>query len=87
MKHFFEIALTALVAVIAAVLGFLFSRDSLIIGACFTGVACGLCIACSYTLGGMMLNDENGEFNGKRLLWMSIGGIVAGVLGGLMMLT
>lgn len=76
-----------MVAVIAAVLGYLFSRDNLVVGACFTGIACSLCVAVAYTLGGMMLNDENGAFNGKRLLWVLIGGIVAGIIGGLMMLT
>lgn len=86
MKHFFEIALTALIAVFAAILGYLFSRDNLVVGACFTGIVSGLCIACSYTLGGMTLYEEEGAFCGKRLLWMAVAAVVAGVLGGLVML-
>ena len=86
MKYFFECALTALVGFVVAILTFLFSRDTgLVAGACFAGACSGIGICVSYTLGGMMI-DEDG-FDGKRFSLMLAAGIVAGIVGGLIMLT
>lgn len=86
MKYIFNCALTALAAFAIAILTFLFVKDGgLIGGSIFAGVCSGASIAISYALGGMM-SDNNG-FKGKELALMLICGIVAGVIGGLIMLS
>ena len=86
MKYFFECALTALVGFVVAILTFLFSRDAgLVAGACFAGACSGIGICISYTLGGMMIEEDG--FDGKRFTFMLLAGIVTGIIGGLVMLT
>lgn len=85
-NYFFNILLTAVVAIAAAVLTFLVGNESgsfigaAIIGGVFTGVSTGV----SYCLG-CMTNEDEGKFNGTRLAVMLVSGTLAGILGGLMM--
>ena len=86
MKYFFNCALTALTAFVVAILTFLFAKDGgMIAAAIFSGVASGAAVAISYALGGMM--GEGNSFQGKKFALMLVCGIVAGILGGLVMLT
>lgn len=82
MKYFFNISLTAIVALVSAVITFLIGRH--IGAAVFSGIYTGIVLACSYALGGMV-NEDQERFNGKRLAIMAIAGLLGGLLGGLMM--
>lgn len=86
MKYFFNCAIIALVAFVIAILTFLFAKDGgLVGGAIFAGSFSGACIAISYALGGMMQESEG--FKGKQFGLMLLCGVVAGIIGGLIMLT
>lgn len=85
MKYFFNCALTALVAFVIAILTYLFGKEGVAGGSMFAGAAAGASVAIAYALGGMM-QDSNG-FKGKQFGLMLLCGVVAGIVGGLIMLT
>ena len=85
-KYFFNILFSFVVALVAAVLVFLVGNDgaSLKSAAVAGGVYSGISMAIAYNLG-CMVNEDEGRFNGVRLLTMVLVGILGGILGGIMM--
>lgn len=82
MNYFFNITLTAAIALISAIVTFLIGRHTG--AAVFSGIFTGIVTACAYALGGMVQEDGD-KFNGKRLAIMLGSGVIGGLIGGLMM--
>lgn len=81
-NYFFNILISLLVCAFVGVLTFLIGRDGgVTAGAITAGAATGIVSSLAYCLGGFM-NEDDGKFNGMRLLAMLIAGIVGGALGG-----
>lgn len=80
-NYFFNILISLLVCAFVGVLTFLIGREGATAGAITAGVATGIVSSLSYCFGGFM-NEDDGKFNGMRLLAMLIAGIIGGALGG-----
>lgn len=80
-EYFFNVLVMALACALLAALTFLIGREGATAGAVTAGALYGVVGSLAYCFGGMM-NEDDGTFNGKRLLAMLIAGVVAGVAGG-----
>ncbi len=80
-EYFFNVLVMVIVCSLLAALTFLIGREGVTAGAVTAGALYGVVGALAYCFGGMM-NEDDGTFNGKRLLAMLIAGVVAGVAGG-----
>lgn len=81
-NYFFNALISAIVCFAVGILGFLVGRDGgPTAGAMLAGSATGVVGALAYMFGGFM-NEDDGKFNGTRLIVMLAAGILAGLFGG-----